>query len=111
MVEEKKLIEIMNKVLESGKLRIGINEVTKSIERGEAKVVFFAKDVSPKEIVAHIPALCNEMKIPYIEVEQREKLGSYVKIKSTTAVSVVELGSAKDDIEKITKKEKEETKE
>ena len=34
----------------TGKIRKGTNETTKAIEKGEAKLVVFAKDVTPPEI-------------------------------------------------------------
>jgi large subunit ribosomal protein L7Ae len=37
---------------------VGINEVTKSLERGTARLVVVAHDVSPQLLVAHIPVLC-----------------------------------------------------
>ena len=39
------------------KIRKGMNEVTKSIERVQAKIVVMAEDVSPPEILFHIPLL------------------------------------------------------
>jgi len=65
-------VEIARK---SGKIEKGINEVTKALERGTAKAVFYAKDVSPAEIVAHIPALCKEKNVPCDEVDSKQKLG------------------------------------
>jgi len=42
-----------------------MNEVTKSIERQLAKLIVMAEDVSPPEILFHIPLLCEEKGIPY----------------------------------------------
>ena len=38
-----------------GRVSKGTNEVTKLVERGEAKMVVMAEDVQPPEILAHIP--------------------------------------------------------
>ena len=48
------------------KIRKGMNEVTKSIERSLAKLVIMAEDVSPPEILFHVPLLCEEKSIPYL---------------------------------------------
>ena len=48
------LIETARK---TGKIDKGTNEVTKAIELGVAKLVVYAKDVEPKEIVAHLSVL------------------------------------------------------
>ena len=45
---------------DGGKVRKGSNEVTKLIERGQAKLVVMALDVEPPEILAHLPMLCEE---------------------------------------------------
>ena len=45
---------IIEKARKTGKVDKGTNEVTKAIERGVAKAVFYAGDVSPKEIIAHL---------------------------------------------------------
>ena len=43
-IDEKQAFSIVQKAKETGSIRIGVNEVTKAIERGQAKVVFYAKD-------------------------------------------------------------------
>ena len=50
-----KLYEAVELARKTGSIKKGINEVTKSIERGKAKFVVYAEDVSPKEITMHIP--------------------------------------------------------
>ena len=80
----------------SGKIAKGANEVTKSIERGIAKLVAYAKDVSPKEIVMHIPILCKEKNIPCIEVNTKQELGAAAGLHIGTAcVSITKEGDAK----------------
>jgi len=108
--------EILEKVLEAvevakatGKIRKGANEVTKAIEKGEAKLIAIAKDVSPPEIVMHIPMIAEEKGIPCIEIPTKEELGAAAGIEvSTSAVAVVKEGDAKkliNDINESLKKE------
>jgi len=61
---------------QTGSVRKGTNETTKAVERGEAKLVVIAEDVDPPEVVAHLPLLCEEHKIPYIFVPDKRKLGT-----------------------------------
>jgi len=90
------LYEVVEKARKTGKIEKGINEVTKSIERGDAKFVVYASDVNPKEIVQHIPILCKEKKIPYGEVDSKQKLGFAVGIGvSCSAVAITNPGEAK----------------
>jgi ribosomal protein L7Ae-like RNA K-turn-binding protein len=39
-------------------LHVGMNEVTKALERGGLRVVVVARDVSPAILIAHLPTLC-----------------------------------------------------
>ena len=62
----------------TGVVRKGTNEATKAVERAQAKLVVIAEDVDPPEVVAHLPLLCEERKIPYVFVPNKDKLGSAV---------------------------------
>ncbi|MHA1238533.1 MAG: 50S ribosomal protein L7Ae [Candidatus Odinarchaeia archaeon] len=90
---------------DTGKVRKGTNETTKAIERGIAKLVVIAEDVDPPEIVAHLPLLCEEKKIPYIYVPSKSRLGQAVGIDvNASAVAIVEEGNAKSLVSDISKK-------
>jgi large subunit ribosomal protein L7Ae len=79
----------------TGTIRKGTNETTKAIERAQAKLVIIAEDVDPPEVVAHLPLLCEERKIPYIFVPSKEKIGSAVGIDVPAAsVCIVKEGEA-----------------
>lgn len=102
-IDEKQIFSIIQKAKESGSIKIGVNEVTKAIERGQAKLVVNATDVSPAEIVAHFPGLCKEMKAVHASVGTRAELGATVGIKTTTAIAVIDAGSAKKELELLAK--------
>lgn len=96
MEDAYKLIE---KVRKSGKLEKGTNEVTKSIERGTAKMVVYAGDVDPKEIVQHLAPLCKEKRIPCQEADSRQKLGIAAGLQvPTSAVAVIDAGDAEKEL-------------
>jgi large subunit ribosomal protein L7Ae len=79
----------------TGTVRKGTNETTKAIERAQAKLVVIAEDVDPPEVVAHLPLLCEERKIPYIFVPSKEKIGTAVGIDVPAAsVCIVKEGDA-----------------
>ena len=89
----------------SGSVRIGTNETTKAVERGQAKLVVIAEDVDPPEVVAHLPLLCEERKIPYIFVPSKEKLGvsSGIDVPSASA-AISEVGEATSLIKEISRR-------
>ena len=106
-----KALEVVEIAKGTGKIRKGVNETTKAIERGVAKLVLVAKDVNPAEITMHISPLCNEKNIPCVEIASKEELGTVAGLAvSTVAVAVVDEGEAKkllkDIVLKLKPKEK-----
>ena len=90
---------IIENVKKTGKIEKGTNEVTKAIERGTAKLVVYASDVDPKEIVQHIPILCKEKKILCKEVESKQKLGIVAGLPvPASSIVVIDAGDAEKDI-------------
>lgn len=80
---------------DSGKIRKGTNEVTKSIERGIAKLVVIAEDVDPPQVVAHLPILCEERKVPYLYVPSKQELGKASGLDvASAAVAIIDSGEA-----------------
>ena len=81
------------------KIRKGMNECTKSIERGQAKIVLMAEDVSPPEILYHVPLLCEEKKIPYGYLSSKKNLGKAVNINvGSSAIAIENVGSGNEGI-------------
>ncbi len=97
-----KVLEAIEIAKTTGKIRKGINETTKAIEKGDAKVVAIAKDVNPPEVTMHIPLLCKEKGIPCIEIPTKEELGAAAGISVGTAgVAITQEGEAKKIIKEI----------
>ena len=96
---------VIEKARKTGKIDKGTNEVTKAVELGVAKLVVYASDVEPKEIVSHLPVPCKEKGIPCVEVDSKQKLGIAVGISvNASAVAVINPGEADKEIEQIKKK-------
>lgn len=86
----------------TGKIKKGTNEVTKAIERGTAKLVLVAKDVSPPEVVMHLPLLGKEKGVPVVEVPSKEELGAAAGLSvPAVSVAVIQEGEAKAIIKEI----------
>lgn len=95
-------VEIARK---SGKIKKGINETTKAVERKVAKLVLVAKDVNPAEVIMHIAPLCKEKEVPCVMVPSREELGAAAGLGvATSSVAVIKEGDAKDIITEISKR-------
>jgi large subunit ribosomal protein L7Ae len=91
--------EVIEKARKSGKIEKGANESTKAAERGTAKLIVYAADVEPKQIVQHLPILCKEKNILCIEADSKKKLGLAVGISvGCSSVALIEAGDAEKDL-------------
>ena len=85
-----RIYSLIENARSDGKIRKGVNEVTKSLERGEAKLSISAADSSPAEIVMHLPLLAKEKSIMHVEVPSKAELGAAAGLPvATAAVAVV----------------------
>ncbi len=81
---------------DGGKIKKGTNEVTKAVERGDAAIVIMAVDVDPQEILAHMPALCEERNVPYVYVPSKVELGNAIGLeKPTASIAILDVGKGK----------------
>jgi len=102
-----KAYEAVELAKKTGKIKKGSNEATKAIERNVAKLVVVAKDVNPKEVVMHLPPLCEEKNIPLIVVPSKEELGASAGlVVPTAAVAIIQEGDAKNIIKELSSKAK-----
>jgi len=103
-----KTYNTVEKARDTGKVRVGTNEVTKAIERNEAELIIIAGDVSPAEVVMHLPSLAEEREISYTYVPDKEELGlaAGLNVQSAT-IAVTDSGNAQSDIEEIQTKAQE----
>ena len=99
------IYETVEKARTTGRVAKGANEVTKQVERGVAKLVVMAEDVSPEEILAHMPILCEEKGIPYAYVPSKAELGAAAGLPvGTAAVAILDAGTAAENVEDVAKK-------
>ncbi|MCK4279974.1 MAG: 50S ribosomal protein L7Ae [Candidatus Thorarchaeota archaeon] len=102
---QKKALEALEMAKDTGRIKKGINEATKSIERGIARLVLVAGDVEPPEIIMYLPGLCDDKKAPYIFVDSKKDLGNACGIeRPTAAVAIVIDGKAKDLVDDLVEK-------
>jgi large subunit ribosomal protein L7Ae len=100
-----KAYELVELARDGGKVRKGTNEVTKLVERGEALLVVMAEDVSPPEILMHMPALCEERSIPYAFVPSKAELGNACGLeKPTAAIAILDAAKGKPALDDLAEK-------
>lgn len=73
----KKLFKLIKKASKHKTyLRSGLKDVQLRIRRGETGIVIFAGDVTPIEIMCHLPAVCEEKNIQYVYVPLRQDIAA-----------------------------------
>jgi large subunit ribosomal protein L7Ae len=98
-------LEALEVARDTGSVRKGTNETTKAIERGNAALVYVAEDVTPEEVVMHLPELCAEKEIAYLFVGTQDDVGHAAGLEvGSAAAAIVDAGEAAGDVDDITAK-------
>ena len=98
-------LEALQVARDTGSVKKGTNETTKSVERGNAALVFIAEDVTPEEVVMHLPELCEEKEIAYLFVETQDDIGHAAGLEvGCAAAAIVDAGEAVGDVDGIADK-------
>ncbi|MCL4406738.1 MAG: ribosomal L7Ae/L30e/S12e/Gadd45 family protein [Candidatus Parvarchaeota archaeon] len=88
-----------------GSFRKGVNEVTKALERSQAKLVIYAEDVSPKEIVMHLPLLSKDKGVPIVQVKSRLDLGKAAGLSvGSAAIAIINAGEEAHALDELVSK-------
>lgn len=100
-------LQLLQQVVESGKIKKGTNEVTKQLERGNAKMVYLAGDVTPAEIVRHLPILSKEKGVAYLQIPEAKALGNAAGIEVAAAsVVIIDAGRSESELRSIVERVK-----
>ncbi|KAJ6647907.1 H/ACA ribonucleoprotein complex subunit 2-like protein [Pseudolycoriella hygida] len=70
-------------------LRNGLKDVQSRLNKGEKGIVIFAGDVTPIEIMCHLPAVCEDKGIPYAYTPSRIDLGAAMGVKRGTVTLLI----------------------
>ncbi|KAK4750781.1 hypothetical protein SAY87_004263 [Trapa incisa] len=68
----KRTLKLVRKAAEHKCLKRGVKEVVKSIRRGNKGLCVIAGNISPIDVITHVPILCEDAEIPYIYVPSKE---------------------------------------
>ncbi|KAF8453431.1 50S ribosomal protein L30e-like protein [Terfezia claveryi] len=93
----KKALKTIKKGAKSKCLKRGVKEVVKSIRKSPSSsissaphgIVVLAADISPMDVISHIPVLCEDHNIPYVFVQSRAELGLAGGTKRPTSVVMI----------------------
>lgn len=83
---EDKIYSMSKKLIDYKCIKRGVKEVGKAIRKNAKGLVVFAADVSPVDVLSHIPVQCEKKELPYIFVRSRLQLGLNSDTKRPTSV-------------------------
>ncbi|KAG0030377.1 snoRNA-binding protein [Podila clonocystis] len=95
----KKLLKTVKKAAKAKHVKRGVKEVVKGLRKGEKGLVLIAGDISPIDVISHVPVLCEENDVPYVFLPSKEDLGTAGSTKRPTSCVMVVLGGKKKDMD------------
>ncbi|KAK6131820.1 hypothetical protein DH2020_034438 [Rehmannia glutinosa] len=85
----KRTLKLVRRAAEQKCLKRGVKEVVKSIRRGNGGLCVIAGNISPIDVITHVPILCEEANIPYVYVPSKEDLANAGATKRPTCCVLV----------------------
>ncbi|KAG9104473.1 hypothetical protein FRC06_002129 [Ceratobasidium sp. 370] len=85
----KKLHKTVKKASKGRQVKRGVKEVVKSIRKGEKGLLILAADITPIDIISHLPVMAEDASIPYVFVASKEELGQASSTKRPTSCVLV----------------------
>lgn len=79
-------------------LKRGVKEVVKTLRKSPSSgpgytgfpgLVVIAGDISPQDVISHLPVLCEDHNVPFVFVTSRAELGAAAKTKRPTSVVMI----------------------
>ncbi|CAK86807.1 unnamed protein product (macronuclear) [Paramecium tetraurelia] len=99
---QKGLLRFIARQITIKHIKRGVKEVGKALRKKTTGIVVFAADISPVDVLSHLPLQCEELGIPYIYVRSRLELGAAAQTKKPTSVVLVQVPT-KDDVKGLEK--------
>lgn len=94
----KKVLKLVKKAAKAKAVARGVKETTKALRSRKAgdgpALMVLAGNITPIDVITHVPILCEEAGIPYIFVPRKEDLGAASATKRPTSCVLVSAGSA-----------------
>ncbi|KAF5001338.1 hypothetical protein FGRMN_1095 [Fusarium graminum] len=94
----KKVYKTIRKAAKNNTLKRGVKEVVKTLRKSPPSgpgntsfpgLVIIAGDISPMDVISHLPVLCEDHNVPFIFVTSRAELGAAAKTKRPTSVVMI----------------------
>jgi H/ACA ribonucleoprotein complex subunit 2 len=85
----KKVLKLAKKGAKRKQIKRGVKEVVKALRKKQSGICIIAGDISPIDVVTHLPVMCEDRDVPYIYVPSKEELGAAGLTKRPTSCMLV----------------------
>ena len=105
----RKLLRVIRKASKNKDIKRGVKEVVKVIRKQQHKraphgvLVVFAGNISPIDVLTHVPVMCEDNDVPYIYVPAKEDLGEAAQTKRPTSCVMILAKKDADYVESLKK--------
>merc|ERR1712216_236081 len=85
----KKLFKCIKKATKAKQVLRGVKEVVKAVRKGTKGICVIAGNISPMDVISHLPILCEDNDVPYVYVRSKKDLGAAGLTKRPTSCMLV----------------------
>ena len=85
----KKMLKLIKRGMKDKLVKRGVKETVKAVRKGSSGIVIIAADISPIDVLSHLPILCEDKSIPYMYVKSRAEVGEACKTKRPTSCVMI----------------------
>ena len=86
----KKLLKLVKRASKvKNALKRGVKEVVKACRKDQQGLCIIAGDISPIDVITHLPILCEEKRVAYCYVQSKAGLGAAAQTKRPTSCVMI----------------------
>jgi H/ACA ribonucleoprotein complex subunit 2 len=93
----KRIGQLINQCAEQKKLVYGVKDTAKLLKKNEQGICVLGGNVSPMDVITHIPAICENQDVPYVFLPTKEQISAYAQRTSPVACVVIRAPEDGDD--------------
>ena len=91
----RKIGNLITKCADCKSLVYGVKDTGKTLKKHENGIVVLGGNVTPMDIITHIPGICENQNVPYVFLPSKEQISAYSQ--RTSPVACVVIREPKDD--------------
>lgn len=85
----KKIGDLITKSADQKQLIYGVKDTGKALRKKEKGLCVLGGNVSPMDVITHIPGICEDQDVPYVFLPSKEQISAYAQRTSPVACVVI----------------------